>query len=100
MCKGGKGDRSAEGGGMSESAYSVLHMDADDQDTTMKLYGGIVNWDDLHHQAFVDLSAAFSRGDVKAMKVHFDACVFYEQMSRQAAIETRKHLLSKAASHG
>lgn len=79
-----------------------IQMDkgSDVEDTTMRLYHGIVDYGELHRLAFLDLSRAVARGDEAMMKSAFDAITYYEQKGREAAIETRKHLLTKAASHG
>ena len=69
---------------------------------TTKLREKIVDYGAMYEASFAALMDAVKRQDEEAVKIHFDATVYFEHMQRQAAIETRSHLLERARSvdHG
>lgn len=68
--------------------------------STMKLYGKIVDFGEMYQAAFTMLMDAVKRQDAEGIKLYFDAVVYFEQMQRLAAVETREHLRKNAMERG
>jgi hypothetical protein len=71
----------------------IVDMDAiEGGPTTMKLCGKITDFGEMYQAAFAMLMEAVKRQDAEGIKLYFDATVYFEQMQRLAAVETREHL--------